>query len=319
VLQQAAGYPLVSTIIIFLDPGPYIEEAIRSVLDQTYPAWELLLVDDGSTDGSGEVAQRYADAAPERIRYLIHPGRENRGMSASRNLGIAHARGEFIAFLDADDVWFPNKLTEQIATFSQHAEAQMLYGRTLIWHSWTGDPADAERDHTVDLGVRPDQLVSPPTLFRLLLKNQAQTPTTCSAIVRTTLVREVGGFEDEFRGMYEDQVFFSKVLLRAPVYVSGACWAAYRQHSSSCSQQVERKISYEEARRPFLEWVRRYLERQGVRHSSPAWRAVRLEMAALNHPLFARAIRRLGRTVSRLRSGSDRRRPVPNSHPADVG
>ena len=66
-------------------------------------AWQLLLVDDGSTDDSTAIALRYADAHPERIRYLAHPDRENRGASASRNLGARHARGEYLAYLDAAD------------------------------------------------------------------------------------------------------------------------------------------------------------------------------------------------------------------------
>ncbi|HEX8089705.1 MAG TPA: glycosyltransferase family 2 protein, partial [Blastocatellia bacterium] len=96
---------LVSVIIIFLNAEEFIAEAIESVFDQTYSDWELLLVDDGSTDASAEIALRYAAGYRGRVRYLEHEGHQNRGMSASRNLGIASARGEFVAFLDADDVW----------------------------------------------------------------------------------------------------------------------------------------------------------------------------------------------------------------------
>src|SRR5215218_5812117 len=93
---------LVSVIIIFLDAERFIEEAIESVFAQTYDDWELLLVDDGSTDGDTRIALEYAEQNPGRVRYLQHPGHQNRGMSASRNLGIGSARGEYIAFLDAD-------------------------------------------------------------------------------------------------------------------------------------------------------------------------------------------------------------------------
>src|SRR5512147_1824882 len=102
--------PLVSGVIIFWNAERFLQEAIESVLAQTYPSWELLLVDDGSTDGASEIARSYAARHPERIRYLEHPGHRNRGMSASRNLGLQQSRGALVAFLDSDDVWLPEKL-----------------------------------------------------------------------------------------------------------------------------------------------------------------------------------------------------------------
>src|SRR5918994_2063107 len=104
-----SGKSLVSCIVIFLDEERFIEEAIKSVFAQTYENWELLLVDDGSTDGSTQIALRYAERHPGKVRYLEHPGHQNRGMSASRNLGISQAKGEYVALLDADDVWLPHK------------------------------------------------------------------------------------------------------------------------------------------------------------------------------------------------------------------
>src|SRR5205809_3316024 len=77
--------PLVSGTIIFLNAERFIDEAIQSVLAQTYENWELLLVDDGSTDGSTAIARSYAERYPAKIRYLEHPGHKNHGMSASRN------------------------------------------------------------------------------------------------------------------------------------------------------------------------------------------------------------------------------------------
>src|SRR6266545_5517239 len=105
----------VSVVIIFLNAAKFIEEAISSVFAQTYNGWELLLVDDGSTDGSTQIARKYAASYPGKIFYIAHEGHKNRGMSASRNLGIRHARCEYVAFLDGDDVWLPHKLREQVA------------------------------------------------------------------------------------------------------------------------------------------------------------------------------------------------------------
>ena len=85
--------PLVSGIIIFRNTQKFIEEAIQSVFAQTYDNWELLLVDDGSTDGSREIAQRYAIQYPEKVRYLEHENHQNLGVSAARNLGVTSAKG----------------------------------------------------------------------------------------------------------------------------------------------------------------------------------------------------------------------------------
>src|SRR5919201_3701787 len=91
--------PEVSVVTIFKDAGAFLEEAIDSVQAQTFPGWELLLVDDGSSDQSTAIAQRHAEIHSQRMSYFEHPHHANLGMSASRNLGIARACGEFIAFL----------------------------------------------------------------------------------------------------------------------------------------------------------------------------------------------------------------------------
>src|ERR1044072_6648738 len=98
---------LISIIIPFLNVEKFIEEAIESVLAQSYDEWELLLADDGSTDRSTEIAQRYARRYPEKVRYVEHEGHRNIGVCGARKLGLIKARGELIAFLDADDVWLP--------------------------------------------------------------------------------------------------------------------------------------------------------------------------------------------------------------------
>ena len=101
--------PQVSCVIIFLDERDYLSESIESVIAQSSDQWELMLVDDGSTDGSTEIAQRYAALHPGKINYLEHSGHRNCGMNVSRNLGIKRSSGDFIALMDADDVWMPEK------------------------------------------------------------------------------------------------------------------------------------------------------------------------------------------------------------------
>src|SRR5690242_13625262 len=100
-MTKQAAEARVSVITIFLNGEQFLDQAIESVICQTFTDWELLLVDDGSTDGSTKIAKDYAARHPERIRYFEHPGHINRGMSAARNVGIANARGEYLAFIDA--------------------------------------------------------------------------------------------------------------------------------------------------------------------------------------------------------------------------
>ena len=130
-MVKVSERPLVSAIIIFLNGARFLEEAIQSVLGQEYAHWELLLVDDGSTDGSSVIALDYARRYPEKIRYLEHEGHQNRGMSASRNLGIRGARGAYVGFLDADDIWLPHKLAEQVALLESLPQRPLSYGRSL--------------------------------------------------------------------------------------------------------------------------------------------------------------------------------------------
>jgi len=276
--------PVVSGIVIFYNAERFLTEAIESVLAQTYRSWELLLVDDGSSDHSTSIARRYTAERPEQLRYLDHPLHQNRGMSASRNLGIAHARGRYVGFLDADDVWLPDKLEQQVAILETQHQADMVYGRTKIWYGWTGKPRDQSRDGFYELGVEPDRLYEPPSLFKVLLKNQYQTPTTCNALIRGTVFERTGVFEDSFRGMFEDQTFFAKLMLKHVVFVSGTCWALYRQHPDSCSEKMADR--YSESRLLFLHWLISYLAKQQV--SDPTiQRAISFEVWKCRYPKTA--------------------------------
>jgi glycosyltransferase involved in cell wall biosynthesis len=178
---------------------------------------------------------------PEKVSYLEHEGHQNRGMSASRNLGICHTKGKYIAFLDADDVWLPHKLEQQVAILDAHPEAAMVYGASQYWQGWTGTPEDIQRDYTPNLGIEPDTLVQPPTLLILAPQSRACTPCPSNILLRREIVEAVGGFEERFRGMYEDQVFLAKVYLKAPVFVTSPCWDRYRLHPNSCVSVVRRE------------------------------------------------------------------------------
>ena len=246
--------PVVSVVTIFLNEERFLEEAIASVLTQTYDSWELLLVDDGSTDESTEIARRYAAAYPDRIRYLDHDGHQNRGMSATRNLGFRHADGRYVALLDADDVWEPDKLAGQVALMEAYPQAGMVCSATRYWRSWAG--VSEEYDVVVPVGAPAEALIQPQGLMKMLYPlGEGAAPCLCGMLLRRTVIEELGGFEEHFRGFYEDQAFLAKLYLRTPVYVSSACWDRYRQHPASCVAQVADSGKYHEVRSYFLETV----------------------------------------------------------------
>lgn len=263
--------PSISVIMIFLDAEAFIEEAIESVRAQTIDDWELLLVDDGSTDGGTAIARRYAAAEPGRIRYLEHPGHGNRGMSASRNLGIAHANGEFLGFLDADDVWLPERLERPLSILRAHGEIGMVFTRTCFWHTWSAEArADGFADWPIDLRLEPGRIHRPPTVLLDFLESGGSTlPGICSLLVRKDVVRQAGGFENSFRGCYEDQVFLSKMCLHTPVFVLDEVLAKYRQHPQSHCHQAIRAGEYDPdvpnpARERYLTWLEGYLQAHAV-------------------------------------------------------
>jgi glycosyltransferase involved in cell wall biosynthesis len=242
--MSTAARPLVSIVTIFLDAKEFFTQAIESVLTQTYPHWELLLVDDGSTDGSSEIARGYAAARPEQIRYVQHPGHGSRGMSASRNAGVRHARGTLVAFLDADDIWVPDKLAIQVGLLDAHPAADMVAGRTRIWYSWAGGGDDAAKDTIRHVSEPVDVLCPPPELLRRYLTDRALTPATCGVLIRRDAIDRVGGFEERFTGLYEDQAFFLKTYLSLPIYLTSTCTDWYRQHPHSHSAEALRTGRY---------------------------------------------------------------------------
>lgn len=268
---------LVSSIIIFLNAEIFIEEAIASVFAQTYNYWELLLVDDGSTDKSTAIAYSYAQQYSEKVRYLEHAHHQNCGMSASRNLGIHNAKGEYIAFLDSDDVWLPQKLEQQIAILEVQPEAAIVFGPTQWWYSWR-ESEDLLGDSIRSIGVPPNTLIQPPKLLSLLLQNKAATPATCSVLIRRALCEDLGGFETSFRGMYEDQAFFTKVYLKATVFVTGEHWDRYRRHQNSFCAVAEKAGLYHPtdlhpAHLDLLNWIELYLLQEQV-DDTEVWQAL---------------------------------------------
>ncbi|WP_395671538.1 glycosyltransferase [Phenylobacterium sp.] len=288
----------VSIITPVKNAEAFLAQAVASVQRQDFTDWELLVVDDGSNDGSSAIAHRSAARDP-RIRALAAaPGRA--GAAASRNRGIEAANGEFVAFLDADDLYEPGKLSFDVATLTREPAAAMTFGPTHWWcerapaQSWTES-------------MRPfaGKLHAPPELLRkIILDQRGQVPCTCAVLVRRAALDEVGGFSEGFH-LYEDQTLWVKLMLRYPVHVHDRVLCRYRQHPQSVSAQAEAAGAYDRmaphaARTAFLEWIERYSTISG---DPRLQRALRLAFAAYpQHRGRMTAADRLalgGRTVTR--------------------
>jgi len=263
----------VSVIVIFLDAERWLAEAIDSVAAQTLADWELLLVDDGSSDGGSAFARAVAARDPDRVRYLEHPGHQNRGMSAARNLGLRHARGRAVAFCDADDVWLPDKLSRQHGLLAAHPEAGMVASAMEYWYSWTGDADD--RDHVPRSGLPPETVVQPPELLLRMLRNETRSPGICTVLIRRSVATAVGGFESRFRGMYEDQAFLAKVCLTYPVLVTDDVVARYRQHPASSYARARATGMATDAELRYLAWLAREVFSRYGRQRGRAWESLR--------------------------------------------
>jgi glycosyltransferase involved in cell wall biosynthesis len=257
----------VSVVVIFLNEERFLAEAVESVYAQTYRNWELLLADDGSTDGSTDLARAYARRDPDHVRYVEHPGHASKGASAIRNLGVSAATGEWIAFLDGDDVWLPMRLERSVALAHEHPQADMVYGKTEYWHSWQGGDA-GEQDRVQPHFFGADRLLRAPDLLIRHLSLRASFPCMGSLLVRRQAFLEVGGFEESFTELCTDLVFLGKFCLKYDVYVSNECWDRYRQHGGSTTAMASSAGQMGSANLRYLLWLRSYVAARGIANSS---------------------------------------------------
>jgi len=213
--------PRVSVVTPIFNAAAFLAEAVESVLAQDYADFELLLVDDGSTDASTRIARDYAASDPARIRYLSHPGRANRGINAARNLGLREARGELFGFLDADDRWRPAKLAEQVALLDRHPDAGAVCGAVNYWSSWNGGI-----DRVYRTGRGQDRKVRPPdALLSWYPLGTAPSPSMSDMLFRRSAAVALGGFEESFRRGFTEYPFLARFYLSETIYVSSRVWS----------------------------------------------------------------------------------------------
>ena len=197
----------VSVIVPLYNKAPYLERALGSIARQTCAAFEIIVVDDGSSDGGGELAARYPDP---RVRLVTQ---DNAGPGAARNRGIAEARCPVLAFLDADDEWLPGCLETNLALLDRHHAA-------AVTSCYRDHPGPLSRE---DLwrrrGIREGLQRLSPAMPATLLSYMVNYMSPCSTMARTEVVRRWGGFHSAAGCRFgEDGILWLKVLLNEPVY-----------------------------------------------------------------------------------------------------
>lgn len=257
--------PLVSVIISFLNEEVFLAEAIESVIQQHYSKWELILIDDGSSDYSTNIAKKFAQISGGQIIYTDHKNHTNKGLSASRNHGISIASGELIAFLDADDIWYPWKLQVQVSLMQLHTKVAMLCEASEYWYYNSEDKS--KEGVIIQIGKERDRVFFPPELLKVLYPlSNGSAPCPSGIIIRRAAIIKHGGFEEHFSGiyqLYEDQAFLHKIYLNEPVYLSSLCNNRYRQREGSLVRRITDEGNYNIVRRYFLEWLEEYVKQIG--------------------------------------------------------
>jgi len=209
--------PLITVIVVNYNYGRYLGECIDSVFAQTYPNIEIIVVDDGSTDNSLGVLQRYGE------RVLIIQ-QENRGVSAARNVGLFKSRGQWIAFLDSDDVWQPEKLQEQFKYLQDSAVAMVFCG--VEYRDDSGGCLGYARPVPAS-DILP-QLV---TFAPLTIAGGS------TAVVRADCLLDVGGF-DEKLSTAADLDMWTRIAAQYEIRALTAPLVKCRRHSASMSLNV---------------------------------------------------------------------------------
>lgn len=214
--RSSGALPFVSVIIDTYNYGRFLQEAIESVLEQDFPAEcrEILVVDDGSTDDTRRRMEKYGD----RIRYLRKP---NGGQASAFNHGLAHARGEVIALLDADDAWEPGKLRRVCELLREYPQAGMVYHRA---HIWDGEHTLGEDSHFVPIsGWVTDQRKS---LLHYPMVS------TSNLVFRRSAIEPLLPISENLRTQ-ADAYLTALVIFVAPVVALPEFWTKYRQHDAN--------------------------------------------------------------------------------------
>ncbi|WP_201352029.1 glycosyltransferase family 2 protein [Hydrogenimonas urashimensis] len=236
-----AETPLVSVIIPTYNAARHLPDAIESILRQEYPNLEIIVVDDGSTDNTEEVLQPYRD-------LISYHRKENGGPASARNYGLRLARGEFIAFLDADDIWPDDKLARQLAHFRKHPDALIVLGRQRVDYL----PDARELAYGDDLVTEPQICQSMPV-----------------ALVRREAFDKIGLFDEELI-YYEDWDWHLRAREKElKILAYDEVTNIHRRHDANMTHDMRRMSKY--AFQMFRKSLKRRRENPNIKAKLPSY------------------------------------------------
>jgi glycosyltransferase involved in cell wall biosynthesis len=205
--------PTVSVVIPAFNRSTLVTQAVDSVLAQTYTDYEIIVVDDGSTDDTKAALAQYGD----RVRYIYQ---ENRGASAARNAGVRNAKGRYIAFLDSDDLWLPAKLEKQVAVLEECPDVALVYSNISYCDDGGRRTRNAYRAHMFPTGYVPEEV--------LLWKAMCGHPPTW--LIRRSCFDQIG-YLDTSLAMSEDRDFSLRVAMKYKIHGIPEALTIVRQHT----------------------------------------------------------------------------------------
>jgi glycosyltransferase involved in cell wall biosynthesis len=269
--------PTISVVIPAYNAERTVLETIESVQQQAFSDFEIIVINDGSTDGTLKLLQSIQD---ERLKIFSY---ENGGLPVARNRGISHATGEFIAFLDADDLWTPDKLELQLAALQQHPEAGVAY-------SWTYFKYDKEEYSYADESSFFEGNVYPDLLVRNFLHNGS------NPLIRRQAIESVGFFEPTLKSC-EDWDYYLRLAAKWHFALVPKSQIIYRQSSSSMTSKVEvmekyqlivierafkvAPLSLQSLKKESLSWVYKYAAQQYLKYGSNNFKDLKLAATKL--------------------------------------
>ena len=221
--------PRVSVIIPCYNARPYVGATLRSVHAQQGVDLDVIVVDDGSSDGSSDLVER--DFPGVRVVRQV-----NQGVAVARNRGIAEARHDWVAFIDADDLWLPGKLQAQFERLAATPDARMAYTAWVVWNSDGPEPPAPWLAELASRAAEPARWAGPDGWIYpdLLLDCRVW---TSGVLAERTLLRELGGFSPELR-IGEDYDLWLRASRLTPIVRVARPLAIYRLHSTSITRRV---------------------------------------------------------------------------------
>ncbi len=228
--MQENGRPLVSIVIPAYNAAKYISETIGSVLNQSYQEFEIIVVDDASTDNTLQVVRGLA-AKDNRIKLIELPHSGN--PAVPRNRGVKESTGKYIAFLDADDIWVRSKLKDQIHALQRNSEADLIYSASLTF----GDVTPFSSHYELLPLPGKESITYNDLIYR------GNTITCSSVLVSKAVIQKAGYFDEDPELKVEDYDLWIRISKIAKIYFIPAIHVFYRIHSSQFSADWELKSS----------------------------------------------------------------------------